>query len=256
VAENVLEIFVVDLDRFVKDFYEGQQVGRPSQLFEASTDTFYFVKDRQGRFVHINKLLRDYFGMASENEIIGKTDFEVLRYDLAEKYKVDDDGIMETGEPLRNKLELVGDGKGNIQWFLTTKVPLRNFNGDIVGIEGLTRDVRRTENSIEPYSEFRECIDFMQKNFMNNISIKNLSELSCMSLSTFERKFKKHFGCSPNQYIKRLRLEEACQLLNAGYNIQRVALDCGFCDQSYFTREFRMLMGETPRKYQLKHTNR
>jgi PAS domain S-box-containing protein len=251
-----LEIFVDNLDKFVKEFYEGQQVGRPSELFEASTDTFYFVKDRRGRFVHINKLLRDYFGMESDSEIIGKTDFEILRFDLAEKYKVDDDGIMSSGKSLRNKLELLGDGKGNIQWFLTTKVPLRNFNGEIVGIEGLTRDVRRTENSIEPYSEFRECIDFMQQNFMNNISIKSLAELSCMSLSTFERKFKKHFGCSPNQYIKRLRLEEACQLLVAGYNIQRVALDCGFCDQSYFTREFRLLMGLTPRKYQLKYVNK
>ena len=100
------------LDKFVSDFYEGQDVGRPSELFEVSTDTFYFVKDRQGRFVHINKLLSDYFGMESEDEIIGKTDFEVLRYDLAEKYKVDDDEIMETGKSLRNKLELVGDDVG------------------------------------------------------------------------------------------------------------------------------------------------
>ena len=155
---------------------------------------------------------------------------------------------------MRNKLELVGDGKGNIEWFLTTKVPLRNRDGDIVGIEGQTRDVRRTENSIEPYSEFRVCIDYMQKNFMNNISIQGLADLSCMSMSTFERKFKKHFGCTPNQYVKRLRLEEACNLLVAGYNIQSVAADCGFCDQSYFTREFRILMGLTPKKYQEKYS--
>ena len=242
-----------NLDKFVSDFYNSLDSNGPSALFEASTDTFYFAKDREGRFVYANKLLLDNFSMTSKDELIGKTDFDILRIDLAEKYKDDDEEIMKSGKPLRNKLELVGDGRGNVHWFLTTKVPLKNKEGEVVGIEGLTRDVRRTENSIEPYSEFRECIDFMQKNYMKTISIKNLAELSCMSLSTFERKFKKHFGCSPNQYIKRLRLEEACELLVAGYNIQRVALDCGFCDQSYFTREFRLFMGMTPRKYQIKY---
>ncbi len=157
---------------------------------------------------------------------------------------------MRTGNSLRNKLELVGDDKGNVHWFLTTKVPLINKKGEIVGIEGMTRDVRRTENSIEPYSEFGECIDYMQKNYIKTINIKELADMSCMSLSTFERKFKKHFGSSPNQYIKKLRLEAACELLIAGYNIQQVSFDCGFCDQSYFTREFRLCMGMTPRKYQ------
>lgn len=238
---------------FISEFYEKNNLSRPSELFEAQTDTFYFAKDSEGRFVYANQLLVEHFAMEDSKELIGKSDFDILRLDLAEKFRIDDLQIMNEEITLSNKLELLGDGKGNVHWFLTTKVPLRSNDGKVVGIEGLTRDVRRTENSIEPYSEFRECIDFMQKNFMNTISIKELAELSCMSLSTFERKFKKHFGSSPNQYIKRLRLEEACELLLAGYNIQQVALDCGFCDQSYFTREFRILMGMTPRKYQMKY---
>ena len=241
------------VDYGLPEFYNNNDITRPSELFEAQTDTFYFAKDKAGRFVYANKILIDHFDMRGPNELLGKTDFDVLRFDLAEKYREDDVKIMTDEIILRNKLELVGDGRGNVYWFLTTKAPLRNNSGEIVGIEGLTRDVRRTKNSIEPYSEFRVCIDFMQENYMNSISINELAKLSCMSLSTFERKFKKHFGSSPNQYIKRLRLENACELLTAGYNIQQVALDCGFCDQSYFTREFRILMGMTPRKYQLKY---
>lgn len=242
-----------EVEHFLPEFYNNNNISKPSELFEAQSDTFYFAKDKDGRFVYANKILIDHFDMDSPKYLLGKTDFDVLRLDLAEKYREDDMKIMNEKVVLRNKLELVGDGKGNVHWFLTTKAPLKNNNGEVVGIEGLTRDVRRTENSIEPYSEFRECIDYMQKNYMNSISIKELAELSCMSLSTFERKFKKHFGSSPNQYIKRLRLENACELLIAGYNIQQVALDCGFCDQSYFTREFRILMGMTPRKYQIKY---
>jgi AraC-like DNA-binding protein len=240
-----------DTDHFEASFYKEQDVPLPSVLFEAQADTFYFAKDRGGKFVYANKLLFEHFDIDDARQLIGRTDYDILRFDLAEKYRVDDLKIMNEKIILRNKLELVGDGKGNVHWFLTTKVPLKNLAGEIVGIEGLTRDVRRTENSIEPYSEFRECIDFMQKNFTNTISIKELADLSCMSLSTFERKFKKHFGSSPNQYIKQLRLEQACELLLAGYNIQQVALDCGFCDQSYFTREFRVQIGMTPRKYQM-----
>ena len=161
-----------EAEPFLTDFYEENNISIPSELFEAQSDTFYFAKDREGRFVYANKILINHFGMKSLNDLLGRTDFDVLRLDLAEKYREDDIKIMTEKIVLRNKLELVGDGKGNVHWFLTTKAPLKNINGEIVGIEGLTRDVRRTENSIEPYSEFRGCIDYMQKNYMNSISIK------------------------------------------------------------------------------------
>lgn len=233
-------------------FYAENSLGKPSELFNAQIDIFYFAKDLDGRFVCANDLLIEHFGMKNSSELIGKTDFDVFRRDLAEQFRRDDLRIMADGVGVRGKLELVPNGAGEVNWFTTTKAPLRNITGEIVGIEGLIRDVNRTRNTTEPYSEFKDCINFVQKNYMRNINIRELAEICCMSMSTFERRFKKHFGSTPSRYIKRLRINEACELLLAGFPAQRVALDCGFCDQSYFTREFRKLMGMTPRQFKLK----
>lgn len=232
------------------EFYENNHLSRPSPLFDALVDTFYFVKNLEGRFVYANQVFVEQFKMQSAREIVGKTDFDLFSKEHAERFRVDDQKLVKEDSIIRNKLELVPDTKGNVQWFVTIKTPLKDPGGRIVGIEGLTRDVIRTQTNIEHYSEFRPCIEFIQKSFSHKINIRELAELSCMSISTFERRFRHHFDCTPTQYIKRVRIEGACKLLLAGHHIHHAALESGFCDQSYFTREFRLVMGITPRQYQ------
>ncbi len=239
----------------ISPFYEANQVNTPSNLFDAFTDTFYFAKDREGRFVYANQLLYEHYNLSDPADVIGRTDHDFFRRDIADQIHNDDLLVMNEEITISNKLELIQDFSGEVHWFITTKMPLRNRHGEIVGVEGLSSDARRSKVSIEPYNVFRNCINYLQKNYMHSIPIKYLAELCYMSLSTFERKFKKHFQLSPKQYIRRLRIQESCSLLLASYGIQRAALECGFCDQSYFTREFRLVMGITPRDYQLKYLN-
>ena len=234
-------------------FYKKNKLSMPSELFSAQVDIFYFAKSREGRFVGANGLMLEHFDVKSVSEFIGKSDFDLFRMGIAQQFRLDDTKIMNGGVGIRGKIELVPDSAGDVNWFITTKTPLRNNDGNIVGIEGLTRDIHRTKNTTEPYSEFKNCINFIQKNYMNNINIQELSDISFMSISTFERRFKNHFGSTPSQYVKRLRIHKACDFLLAGYRTQQIALDCGFCDQSYFTKQFRLTMGMTPRQFKLSH---
>lgn len=236
----------------VFDFYQIHDLERPSALFELIDDAFYFAKDRQGHFVYANRLLHEHYDLDDPSDVIGKTDYDFFRFDIAEQIHMDDLKVMNEGLVINNKLELVQDGKGDVHWFLTSKTALKNKKGEVIGVEGFSRDANRSQSNFEPYNVFRHCIDFLQHNYMNSISIDELAKLSCMSLSTFERRFKRQFAMTPNQYLKRLRIHKACEFLSAGYSIQHVTMACGFCDQSYFTREFRVTMGMTPRKYQLK----
>ena len=229
------------------------EIRYPSQLFEELTDAFYFAKDKEGRFTYANQLLLKHFGMSSTDEIIGKTDFDILGMEAALKYQKIDNEIMASAKAVVNQIELVGDGRGKVRWFQTTKVPLYNTAGEVIGIEGITRDMSLSRDAIEPYSEFKDVIETIQRCFKQAISISDLARDAAMSTSTFERKFKKHFGCTAKVYLKNYRLEEACRQLRAGYSIAETALNCGFCDQSYFSKEFRKAMGVTPRNYTLEN---
>lgn len=240
---------------YQEGFYNENDCQTPSNLLTDQMDSFYFVKDLKGIFVCVDKALLRHFHMQSSSDIIGKSDFDIQRHDLATKHREDDQIIIESGQTFPSKIELVGDGKGNVKWFQTTKAPLYNRKGEIIGVEGLSRDIKMTKESIEPYSEFKNTITYLQKNFKGSVNIKELAYQNAMSVSTFERKFKKHFACSPSQFIKKLRIDHACDLLNLNYDIAEIALKCGFCDQSYFSKEFKKVMKMTPRQFKVNCKN-
>ncbi len=237
-------------------FYEDHGISSPHTMFDLLSDIFYFAKNREGQFVCANKLLQEKFNLLSPRDAIGKTDFDFFSQDIAKRIRADDLMVMNNDITVKNKFEVVAGAEGKLYWLFTTKSPIKNKRGEIIGVEGFSRDAERSQNIIEPYHVFKRCIEHMQAEFMNDLSIEYLASLSFMSLSTFERKFKKQFAQTPTQYIKKLRMHQACNLLASGMSIKRAAAESGFCDQSYFSKEFKALVGMTPRQYALASSQR
>ena len=101
-----------------------------------------FIKDRQSRFVVVNKMVAGVMGTNPE-ALIGKTDFEFYTPDLAQRYFDDEQAIMEAGEAKINYEEPHLDEHGNRIILSTSKVPLKNSNGEVMGIVGIGRDITR-----------------------------------------------------------------------------------------------------------------
>ncbi|MEO7496152.1 MAG: AraC family transcriptional regulator [Massilia sp.] len=232
-------------------FFALHGISPPSSLFDELSDTHYFAKNRAGQFVWGNRLLQEKHALGSVDDIIGKSDHDFFRHDIADRIRADDLSVMENGVTVKNKLEVIGDDNGALIWLFTTKSPIRNQHGEIVGIEGFSRDAQRSQDIIAPFHEFKDCIEYLQAHVMDNVTIEELARMCCMSLSTFERKFKQHFSLTPKQYILHMKVHEACRLLPASRSIARVALATGFNGQSYFTKQFRSVVGITPKQYQL-----
>lgn len=233
------------------DFFARHGISTPSVLFDDLSDTYYFAKNRAGQFVWGNRLLQERHALADVRDIIGKSDHDFFQRDIADRIRADDLAVMENGVAVKHKLEVIGGHHGALTWLFTTKAPIRDQDGVVVGIEGFSRDAQRSQEAIAPFHVFKNCIEYLQAHLMEDIGIEHLARLSCMSLSTFERKFKQHFSLTPKQYILHLRVHEACWLLPGAQSIARVARDTGFCSQSYFTKQFRSVVGITPKQYQL-----
>ncbi len=233
------------------NFFAVHGISTPSPLFDELSDTYYFAKNRAGQFVWGNRLLQEKHALAKVEDIIGKCDHDFFRHDIADRIRADDLAVMETGVPVKNKLEVINGGNGALTWLFTTKAPIRDRGGEIVGVEGFSRDAQRSQDIIAPFHEFKSAVEYLQEHLMDNVSIDHLARMSCMSLSTFERKFKQHFSLTPKQYILHMKVHEACRLLPGAHSIARVALETGFGGQSYFTKQFRSVVGITPKQYQL-----
>jgi PAS domain S-box-containing protein len=101
-----------------------------------------YIKDTQGRFVLANHhVWRDEFGLATAQDLIGKSDFDFHIPTLAREFFADEQTIIRTGQSLLNKEEQYFDASGRKTWMLTTKIPLRGADGQISGIVGINQDI-------------------------------------------------------------------------------------------------------------------
>ena len=110
-------------------------------LIDNLPDSFVFIKDTDSRFVTTNATHLQILGAKTLEEVVGKTDFEFFPQELAEQYYADEQNIIKTGQALFDREELVIDQFGNKTWVFTSKVPLRNYQGKIVGLVGVSRDI-------------------------------------------------------------------------------------------------------------------
>ena len=241
----------MDVAKFKSDFME--QMHSPLQmqlLFNHLPDVYYFVKDRAGRFVLANNTFIKQCGAETEEEIIGKTDFDFFPLGRAETYVNDDNQVMETGESIIDRVELAPDPGNSINWFITSKVPVYSHEGEIIGLAGTARDITRAGLALQPYTEMRSVLEYVRDNYSRSIEIKELAALVHLSVSQFERRFRKVFQISPLKHIMNVRIRAASvRLTTSNDTIAAIALDCGFYDHSHFTRNFRKLMGVSPKEY-------
>ncbi len=100
-----------------------------------------YVKDRESRFLYANPVVARIMGAEGPEALLGKTDFDFLPPALATQYRADEMELMRTGEPLADKDEARYDLLGNRMSIFTTKVPLRDEAGEIVGLVGVSRDL-------------------------------------------------------------------------------------------------------------------
>lgn len=130
-----------------------------------------FSKDREGRFVFANLRCCELMGCTSD-EIIGKSDYDFFPKEIADKYRRDDQRVMETGELLDDVEEFIDVNVGTI-YVHVLKASLRNSAGEIIGMQGMHWDEtprKRSEEELQSSKEAAEAADRAKSDFLANMS--------------------------------------------------------------------------------------
>jgi AraC-like DNA-binding protein len=232
------------MTKLIYDSLEG--IERSFALLDLVPDTHAWVKDAQGLFVFGNSLFYQRFGIDSLEGLLGKSDFDLAPADMARRYRVDDSRVLEGGT-VTDRLELIGGEKASVEWFLTSKWPIYDTGGEIIGSFGMSRHLNRSERKAVPYRELSTPIEYIQAHFADAIAVDELAKACNLSVSALERRFKKHLAKTPHQYIIEVRLEHARRLLlDTEKPVGTIALETGFADHSHFTRAFKKHFGNAP----------
>jgi AraC-like DNA-binding protein len=228
------------------DFLEGIGMRQIIHMLDLLPDTLFWIKNDNSEIIYTNQALINKLGFKSLSEIVGRSDEYFSPPHLAKQFMTDDKKVM-AGELVTNRIELNLSDNGEFAWFSTTKRPLFNNNNVIVGSYGFTYRLERSSPELSTISAIKTPVDFIRKNYHQDISIDELAKLSFLSVSALERRFKKHLSKTPKKILNEIRLENARRMLiETSQPIMEIAYQCGFSEHSYFSKKFKSLFGMLP----------
>ncbi|MHC4483485.1 MAG: ATP-binding protein, partial [Planctomycetota bacterium] len=134
---------------------------------------FIYIKDAKSRFTACNAAISNFMGAATPHELIGKTDFDYYPQKQASEYYADEQEIIRSGQPLINKDEPNAGQTGTLRWIMTSKLPLRDSEGKVAGIVGISRDITERKEAEKRLQEAKEAAEFASKaksQFLTNMS--------------------------------------------------------------------------------------
>ena len=155
-----LSIDIADRRRAEQALQQERQLLRT--LIDTLPDAIY-VKDRKGRFLTINEADRVLLGLSSSEDAVGKTVYDLFPKETADRFNVVDQEVLSTGQPILNREEPYDLLQGGNGWFLTSKIPLRNRAGEVIGLVGMSRDITKDKAAAEERQRFEQKLQETQK---------------------------------------------------------------------------------------------
>ena len=141
-------------------------------LLETVPDSIYF-KDSDSRFMRLSQSCATKFGLVEPREALGKSDADFFSLEHSRKALADERRIMETGQAILADIEHETFGDGSETWCSTTKVPLKDKKGNVIGTFGISRDVTRQKQAEQGLARERDLLKTIIDNVPDLIYVKD-----------------------------------------------------------------------------------
>ncbi|MGB7325818.1 MAG: response regulator, partial [Rubripirellula sp.] len=141
-------------------------------LLQHIPDSIYF-KDRDSRFVRISEAMASKFGLTNADAAIGLTDADIFTGLHAEQARVDEVRIMETREPLVDRIERETWAEHDDTWCLSTKMPMIDKDNEVIGTFGISRDItelKASQDALKKALELADQANRAKSDFLANMS--------------------------------------------------------------------------------------
>ena len=170
--QAVLSLLATSIASLV--FLHARRVAAERDLLTAALaqlPDFTYIKDRQSRFAAVNNTVAKFNGFARPDDMIGKTDFDIATAERARVMFDREQEILATDTPLLDFEEVFVDEAGQERWFSTSKVPLQNAAGQVIGLAGVTRDVTADKRLRQELVESRDTLSYALTEMSDGLAI-------------------------------------------------------------------------------------
>lgn len=220
------------------------------RLMEGAEDVVFCIKNRQGQYLAVNDAFLRRVRVPDRGALLGRTAREVFPALLAMGYEKQDAFVFSHGEEIRDRMEMITNRDGTAGWYVADKVPVRDASGEVIALAGISRSLHVHPHDDAKLGRLARAVERMRREYATPLRIAALAEEAGLSLSRFERLMRSVLRVSPRQLLTRLRVEAAAEMLQmTSRPLAEVALECGFCDQPTFCRQFKEATGMAPGGY-------
>lgn len=230
-----------------------QAVAEPlyiESMFDAMPDIVFSIKDTEGRYVAISEACVERCGLNHKQQALGKTAYDLFPSHMADRYTEQDKQLFNSGQPLLDSLDLTMFNHKQDGWCLTNKYPLRNHAGEVVGLACISKDLIEPSKDGFVDENLAQTIDYVRAHYSESLTLDELAAKAGLSVAQLDRRIKRIFHITTGQFIIKTRIDAAARLLrDSAKTVADIAMECGFCDQSALTRQFRQVTGLSPRSY-------
>lgn len=214
---------------------------------DLSPDAVFFVRDQRGSYRLANQGLAGICCVSNPEDLIGRSNrefFEPAYADWADGL----DAAVRAGDTIVNRFDNLRDAKGRGLWTLYSRA--------CVDLPGAPRQVlsvsRRLPAGVaaeRSYARLQRATDILSTELGEIRSVRQLAERCDCSASQLERDFARVLATTPRRYEATARAQRAKDMLRRKSPLLETALECGFSEQSSFSRFFRRMTGLTPGAY-------
>lgn len=134
---------------------------------------FIFIKDAQSRILISNLAHAETLGAARPDDVVGKTDFDFFTPELANQYFEDEQAVIKSGRPLNREETTLDHRTGKTRWLETTKTPLRDEEGKVIGLVGISRDITGHREAEQALAQAQNYLDAMLENVPDRVYFKD-----------------------------------------------------------------------------------
>jgi len=181
--------FLLEMTQLISDmaFQKAEHKQAEEALYKSNLTLNYildtvpqsiFWKDREGVFLGCNKTFANEAGSTNPSDIIGKTDFDLpFPKEDAEAYRADDKEVIDSAKPKLHIVEPLQKSDGTRLWIDTTKLPMFDNEGNIIGILGVFEDISERKNALTKIQEQRHLLETVINHLPAAVCVLNGDDL-------------------------------------------------------------------------------
>lgn len=219
-------------------------------LLDDLVNVMFCAKALDGCYRAVNTAFVRRSGRSSKRDVLGQRATDLFPGELAARYEDQDQRVMGNDEVLRDELELIRRPDSSTGWYLTTKRPIHDAGGVVVGLVSISRDLITPDQRGIAVESLEPIVAAVRREVEGPLTVAELAELADCSVAQLDRRMKKIFGLTTGQFLLKARVDRAAELLQRTQDsVAAIAAATGFYDQAAFTKQFVRLLGETPTQF-------